>query len=151
MFYFFKCFMFFIHRGSSTFSNYDHFVKRSIKHNRVLFQLFIELVTLKLLIRKIILKLMYFQTCLACFLQNTNADNFILFFSYSDHHCSVTNILQNIRILYHWVKYFFNSGVYLTLSHDQFVHIFRIRMSFIARYVYTYKEFVFVTEATAMQ
>ncbi len=24
-------------------------------------------------------------------------------------------------------------------------------MSFIARYVYTYKEFVFVTEATAMQ
>ncbi len=27
----------------------------------------------------------------------------------------------------------------------------RIRMSFIARYVYTYKEFVFVTEATAVQ
>ncbi len=28
---------------------------------------------------------------------------------------------------------------------------FRIRMSFIARYVYTYKEFVFETEATAVQ
>ncbi len=26
-----------------------------------------------------------------------------------------------------------------------------IRMSFIARYVYTYEEFVFVTEATAVQ
>ncbi len=69
-------FMFFIHHGSRTFSNYDHFVKRSIKHNRVLFQLFIELLTLKLLIWKIILKLKYFQTCMACFLlQNTNADN----------------------------------------------------------------------------
>ncbi len=29
--------------------------------------------------------------------------------------------------------------------------LFRIRMSFIARYVYTYEEFVFVTEATAAQ
>ncbi len=28
---------------------------------------------------------------------------------------------------------------------------FRIRMSFIARYVYTYEEFVFMTEATAVQ
>ncbi len=27
----------------------------------------------------------------------------------------------------------------------------RIRMSFIARYVYTYEEFVFMTEATAVQ
>ncbi len=27
----------------------------------------------------------------------------------------------------------------------------RIRMSFIARYVYTYKEFVYVTEATTLQ
>ncbi len=27
----------------------------------------------------------------------------------------------------------------------------RIKMSFIARYVYTYKQFVFVTEATAVQ
>ncbi len=29
--------------------------------------------------------------------------------------------------------------------------IIRIRMSFIARYVYTYEEFVFVTEVTAVQ
>ncbi len=28
---------------------------------------------------------------------------------------------------------------------------FRIRMSFIARYVYTYEEFVFMSEATAVQ
>ncbi len=27
----------------------------------------------------------------------------------------------------------------------------RIRMSFIARYIYTYEEFVYVTEATAVQ
>ncbi len=41
----------------------------------------------------------------------------------------------------------------LKLKDDAVPAIFRIiiRMSFIARYVYTYEEFVFVTEATAMQ
>ncbi len=29
--------------------------------------------------------------------------------------------------------------------------LFRIRMSFIARYVHTFKEFIFMTEATAVQ
>ncbi len=33
----------------------------------------------------------------------------------------------------------------------RFVKFLRIRMSFIARYVYTYEEFVLVTEATPVQ
>ncbi len=39
------------------------------------------------------------------------------------------------------------------MEHVCFEHVFfiRIRMSFIAWYVYTYKEFVFVTEASAVQ
>ncbi len=39
-----------------------------------------------------------------------------------------------------WKVYWVVEGIY-----------FRIRMSFIARYVYTYEEFVFVTEASAVQ
>ncbi len=35
--------------------------------------------------------------------------------------------------------------------YEEIAWSFRIRMSFIARYVYTYEEFVFMTEATAAQ
>ncbi len=34
---------------------------------------------------------------------------------------------------------------------DKTILYFRIRISFIGRYVYTYKEFVFMTEAPAVQ
>ncbi len=112
--------MFSIHHGSSNFSNYDQFVKRSIKHNRVHFQLFKALVTLKLKILK-----SYSNSCsskpvwLAFFFRIQTQIIWEFFFLclglYGDQHCSVTNILQNIWILYLWVKYSFNSGVFHVL------------------------------------
>ncbi len=40
--------------------------------------------------------------------------------------------------------------MHFLLSDKKFI-LLRIRMSFIARYVYTYEEFVFMTEASAVQ
>ncbi len=44
-----------------------------------------------------------------------------------------------------------HDSILLTIHPAETLPRIRIRMSFIARYVYTYEEFVFVTEAAAVQ
>ncbi len=53
---------------------------------------------------------------------------------------SILEWFLNWKIMWHWRLEQWRENIY-----------FRIRMSFIARYVYTYKEFVFVTEDTSVQ